>query len=673
MMLGTRVKRKPPLRRERLRLLRRKIVWIPLSLLVLLASAVWITDAWYRYHEAILWEIGSGIRARFDDFTHDFRDGDPQVLATYYAAEFSGQGFGFETRRQLSEEGGILVEEWTAPAGVRRDREQMLAELLAYRQQLHEATQTKFKMVFLNEYSDNTAHVYLRFQVYAKDSQGHPTEDRGHFNIDLVRRDGQWQIVRQELVNGWRVTGVDSRYFVDVTEAVGIDFNTGASEIFEHLHHNFAIVDRAAGGATSGDYDGDGDPDLFLCGFQGSKLFRNTGQGAFENVAAAAFAPSDQEKLRYAQGCLFADYNNDGHLDLFIIKTPRVTRAFFLQDWPLESAEALLAFFHASPDNAQRLAHLFEQPQEALASLLQQSPEALPALVDDLVARWRSRLSNRLLKNNGDGTFSDVTEAAGLAFNSYSTTAGFADIDNDGDADLYVGVYGPARQHSPDPPFHDRYGLPNRLYRNNGDGTFTDISAAAGVDDTGWTLGMTFWDYDNDGDQDLYVANDFGYNTLFRNDGSGRFDEVAKEAGALDYGFGMSASPGDFDNDGDMDLYVSNIYSGTTWYIQHTIMQFLWVRFVDPSRTWRSLGVAAQTYDKMGGLGGIRTIGKKFGEGNSLLENRGDGTFKSIGVAKGVNMAGWAGGSNFFDFDNDGDLNIHSVNGWITGKKYTDL
>ncbi|MBI1926236.1 VCBS repeat-containing protein [Candidatus Poribacteria bacterium] len=632
----------------------------------------------YRYMkaEAFVWEIGSSIRGRLDDFTDNFLGGDPQVIASYYADQFTGSELGFDKRQKISEEGGIVLEEWKATDGVRLNRQQMLDQLMAYRQRLHDAETTKFKMVFLNQYSETEANVYMRFQVYAHDEQGHPTEDRGHFNVDLVRQGGDWKIARQELVNGRRaIGGTGATYFVDVTKEVGIHFNTGVNDIFKRIHHNFAIVDRAAGGVTSGDYDKDGYPDLFLAGFEGCKLYRNTGHGGFEDVTAAAFPASlvDGDAMKYAQGCVFADYNNDGYLDVFITKTPKITRQFFLDDWPLESPRQLLAFINESSENAAKVSELFEKPQTEISRMLTQSPEKLPQWVDELAGKWHFRLINRLLKNNGNGTFTDVTQAAGLEFNSYSTTAGFADIDNDGDLDLYVGVYGPAKQDSPDPPFHDRHGLPDRLYRNNGDGTFTDITEEAKVGDPGWALGMTFWDYDNDGDQDIYVANDFGYNSLFQNDGTGHFVEVSKKAGTLDYGFGMSASPGDYDNDGDLDLYVSNIYSGTTWYIQHAIMQFLWVRLIDPPRTWRSLEVAWQTYDKLGGLKGIKAVGKKFGEGNSLLENQGDGTFKSVGVEKRVNMAGWAWGSNFFDFDNDGDLDIHSVNGWISQKKGTDL
>jgi hypothetical protein len=282
-------------------------------------------------------------------------------------------------------------------------------------------------------------------------------------------------------------------------------------------------------------------------------------------------------------------------------------------------------------------------------------------------------VTNRLLHNTCKGTFVDVTKPAGVELSSYSTTAAFADVNNDGYLDLYVGIYGNALENSPDPPFHDRHGFPNRLYRNNQNGTFTDITEESGVGDTGWTLGLTFWDYDNDGDQDIYVANDFGHKSLFQNDGTGHFRNATKEAGLIDYGFGMSASPCDVDGDGNLDVYASNIYSGTTWYLQHAIEEFYWVRLIDPTRTWNTAVAGWEMYRNRGSLEDTFAIGKKFGEGNSLYRNRGDGTFESIGVAKGVNIAGWAWGSDAFDFDNDGDLDIHAVNGWISQKKGTDL
>src|SRR5262249_736012 len=162
--------------------------------------------------------------------------------------------------------------------------------------------------------------------------------------------------------------------------------------------------------------------------------------------------------------------------------------------------------------------------------------------------------------------------------------------------------------------FRDKHAGPDHLFHNNGDGTFTDVTKQAGIDNTGWGLGVTFLDYDNDGDQDIYVANDFGPNCLFQNDGHGHFRDVARHAGALDYGFGMSASSGDYNNDGNLDIYVSNVYSGTTWYLQHVGLHLGWVRFWDPSLAWE---MTKATFHLVRDFGGIRPAllgGKKFGE-----------------------------------------------------------
>ncbi|HXA51643.1 MAG TPA: VCBS repeat-containing protein, partial [Candidatus Acidoferrum sp.] len=510
--------------------LRRKLIWIPLTVLCVLGVAGFVTNYLLMRSEKIVWEVGEGIRSRLDDLGADFSKGDRELIASYYGEQFTGSQLGFAGRQRASDEGGILLEDWRAPAEVTTRRAQFVDELLAYRAQLGKPEASKFKMVFLNEYTANSASILMRFQVYAHDPQGHPIEDRGKFNVELVRQDGEWRFVRQQLVDATRVTGIDSQYFTNVTQQSGIDFNTGVNELFKKQHYVFAIADRQSGGAASGDYDNDGLPDLLLAGSGGSKLYRNTGHGGFEDVTAKAGLAT--EATRYAQGAVFADYNNDGCLDLFLTRTPKVT--------------------------------------------------------------------NKLFRNNCNGTFTDVTKEAGVEFASYSTSAAFADVNNDGFLDLYVGVYGKVVDSSPDPQYRDRHGVPNKLYRNNGNGTFTDISHEAGVDDPGWTLAVTFFDYDNDGNQDLYVANDFGPSSLYHNDGTGHFTMVGREAGALNYGFGMSASPGDYNNDGNLDLYVSHVNSGTTWYLDHSVYQLSWVRFIDPRHTLDALAAGIAVYRDLG-------------------------------------------------------------------------
>src|SRR5262245_52928861 len=301
----------------------RKIVWIPLTVFILAAGSLVLANYEVMRDEPALFEIGQSIRGRFDDFSHDFATGDRATISSYLADSFSGGDFGFEKRKQISDENGIRLEEWQATPSATSSRDQMLEALLAYRHQLHDTDSTKFKMVFLNRYTDRDANVLMRVQNYGHDDAGHPTEDRGHFDVDLVRQDGEWKMTSMKLVSVRRVVGVDSKYFTDVTAEAGIDFNTGVNDIFQQQRYNFAIVDRAAGGVATGDYDNDGYPDIVFAGSEGSSVYHNTGKGTFENVTEKAGLGG--EIGRHGQGVVMADYNNDGCLDIFITKTPNVT------------------------------------------------------------------------------------------------------------------------------------------------------------------------------------------------------------------------------------------------------------------------------------------------------------------------------------------------------------
>jgi hypothetical protein len=277
---------------------------------------------------------------------------------------------------------------------------------------------------------------------------------------------------------------------------------------------------------------------------------------------------------------------------------------------------------------------------------------------------------NQLFHNNGDGTFTDVTAKAGIGADCCTTTASWADYDNDGRLDLYVGRYLDPRKAIPT-TFYARDGEPNQLYHNNGDGTFTNVTRQAGVGEPGLCLGTVFGDYNDDGWPDLYVANDFGRNTLYRNNRDGTFTDVSVASNALDYGAGMSASFGDYDNDGKLDIYVANIRSEERWFGEMPTVRRYMLTALRQGVLWQDMPTYYEIYKQSGFS--YREVFQQMGSGNSLLHNKGDGTFEDVSWKAGANPPGWFWGSGFADFDNDGWQDIYSANGWVYADKDTDF
>jgi len=349
--------------------------------------------------------------------------------------------------------------------------------------------------------------------------------------------------------------------FVDITSEAGV----------EHLHYK-PILDKKLDGimpwmasvgaaAAAVDYDNDGDIDLYLTNSRLGKpnrLFRNNGDGTFVDVAAKAGVDKANQEHGASMAAAWGDYDNDGHKDLYVVK------------WG-----------------------------------------------------W-----NILYRANGDGTFTNVTDRAGVGDKGNGNAAVWLDYNDDSYLDLYVGNYfryvdlwnleDAMQMHEDFETARDAG--PNVLYRNNGDGTFTEVAKQLGVDDTGWTLDVGCADYDNDGDQDLVLANDFGQDRVYRLNADGTFSDVTDKAIGWDTHEGMNVEFGDYNNDGRLDLYVTNIW--TEEYVQ---------------------------------------------QGNRLYRNMADATFTNVGFEAGVYDAGWCWAGRFWDYDNDGDLDIIVANGYISG------
>ena len=188
------------------------------------------------------------------------------------------------------------------------------------------------------------------------------------------------------------------------------------------------------------------------------------------------------------------------------------------------------------------------------------------------------------------------------------------------------------------------------MLRNEGGWRFTDATRQSGLDENNsrFSFAAAWEDYDNDGDMDLYVANDFGRNNLYRNE-EGHFTDVAPAAGVEDVGAGMGVSWSDYDRDGDMDLYVSNMFSSAG------------------NRVTYQRRFKPETEED------TRALFQHHARGNTLFRNAGDGSFVDVSEATGVTMGRWAWGNNFIDINNDGLDDIVVANGFITGEDPDDL
>jgi Tfp pilus assembly protein PilF/peroxiredoxin len=326
--------------------------------------------------------------------------------------------------------------------------------------------------------------------------------------------------------------------------------------------------------------------------------------------------------------------------------------------------------------------------------------------LDDLYVAQPSGLPNRLFRNNGDGTFSDITDSAGVGVLDSTSQSLFIDVDNDGDEDLvvitrsgpllflndgkahftfvpnafqfahplqgtltsvaaadydrdgFVDLYlcaysfliGASEDKAgPPAPYHDaQNGPPNVLLHNDGHGHFVEVTDAVGLNEHNdrFSFAATWGDFDEDGWPDLLVANDFGRKNLYRNlgvvNGQVRFKDVTDTAGVADYGAGMSAAFVDYDNDGHLDIYTGNMWTAA------------------------GLRVTALPGFMPDAPPDVRALYQRHARGNSLFRNRGDGTFEDVTLKAGAEFGRWAWSSDALDFDNDGFEDLLVVNGMFT-------
>ena len=387
---------------------------------------------------------------------------------------------------------------------------------------------------------------------------------------------GGWQMESGSVVS-WLAASSTAPLFEEVAARAGL--TRVHSPFLPNARRNVPVPgEHLPPGIAVLDFDGDGRPDLYVAGGDGNHLYRNRGDGTFEDATARAGVGGQEGE---ALGALSFDYDNDGRPDLYVTYLGR---------------------------------------------------------------------PNLLYRNRGDGTFEEVGAKAGVALDDTSTSAAALDYDRDGNADLYVLVYG-----HPDtgPTIAADNAPPNHLFHNNGDGTFTDVTKASRTGETGWGLALECADLDGDGWPDIYVANDFGKNAYLHNNGDGTFTNLAKQAGVLDPGFGMGVAVDDYDGDGRLDFFVSNYSFPLNWFLSDP-------RYPMPPFPY-SLG-RPLVWPRL----------KALSRGSSLFHNLGDGRFDRASNEADVWDTSWSWGCVFVDADMDGRPDLFVVNGMLAGKNETE-
>ena len=423
-------------------------------------------------------------------------------------------------------------------------------------------------------------------------------------------------------------TKTNEPWFEEVARSAGL--------IFDHRsgHENrYLFPEISCGGGALFDMDGDGDLDVYLVQSgsltskenprSGNQLFRNKGDGTFEDVTDGSGA----EDRGYGMGVATGDYDNDGDVDLYVT--------------------------NVGPDV--------------------------------------------LLRNDGKGGFTDVTQIAGLGNSSWGSSVGFIDYDADGDLDLFIVNYlNWSSENELDcynlhgledycSPVNYNAAARDTLYRNNGDGTFTDVTTAAGFDAAfGYGLGVAFGDFNSDGHLDIFVANDSVMNQLWINQGDGTFKDEAMFRGcALDEGgmakAGMGIHASDVDDDGDLDVLVVNLLDQADSFYRNEGEYFAdqtaaWGMGL-ASRPFTRFGVGLVDFDNNGFLdvyqanGGVEMSSESltddpFAQENMLFRGAENGRFSEVLPRGGTSNQSihTSRAAVFGDVNNDGAIDILVVN-----------
>jgi len=529
-----------------------------------------------------------------NDWSRELRSPPPAVVALAKFVDPAIEATSFVPVSERSRRSGdgieVLRRQFSPVAVAGRDR--FLQEVQRYLAPLLRVETAEFEIVSIRARagSSTAVDIEIRYDLVGIRSGKGREERIGHWLTQWRHDEAGWLALRWACTEE-TLSRTHEPVFEDITAQALGQVDSYKDQLRHGVDYWRTVLDGACGidvygnnGIAAGDFNGDGLDDLYICQPAGlpNRLYRNRGDGTFEDVTKAAGV----DVLDSTACALFADFENKGLQDLLVV-----------------CGSGPLLFLNQGNGRFQRKRDAFK------------------------------------FANPPQGTF---------------THAALADYDGDGRLDIYFCLYsyyvGLDQYHYPAPYFDARNGPPNFLLHNEGNGTFQDRTETAGLnaENDRFSFACAWGDVNGDGSPDLYVVNDFGRSNLYRNDGKGTFTAISAEAGIDDVGAGMSACWFDFDNDGKQDLYAANMWSGV------------------------GLRVSEQPIFHEKDTEEIRGLYRQHAGGNSLYRNLGNGKFAKASKEVGVEMGRWAWSSDTWDFDHDGYPDLYIANGYISGPEVAD-